>query len=310
MDLHLRDLRYFETAAELGHFGQAAEQLARSQPALTKCIQRLEEAFGSPLFEREGRGVRLTPVGEMLLGRARMLRNTAQEVVRQVQEFAEGHAGHVRIGSGPVAADHLLPEVCSLALEGGYKTTISIVVGPSWELREQLREGKIDLLIGLTIDGDPTTVSYPILEDVVVVAASGTHPVFQQPHITMESLLAYPWALPARNIPSRQWLDMVFSSQGLATPSVQIEASSIALLPRMIARTHLLSFVSRNTLDLLEGDHLQEVRLEATTLRRKLGVTVRRTGELSPAAQRIVALLRARGAAMVHAPQGRAAARE
>ena len=74
----------------------------------------------------------------------------------------------MRIGSGPVAADHLLPEVCSLALAGGHKTTISIVVGPSWELREQLREGKIDLLIGLTMDGDPSTVAYPIVEDVVV----------------------------------------------------------------------------------------------------------------------------------------------
>lgn len=298
MDLHLRDLRYFETAAELGHFGQAADQLARSQPALTKCIQRLEEAFGSPLFEREGRGVRLTPVGEMLLGRARLLRNNAEELVRQVNEFAQGQAGHVRVGSGPVAADHLLPQLCALALEGGHKTTIGIVVGPSWELREQLREGRIDLLIGLTIDGDPTTVSYPILEDVVVVAASRTHPVFREPRITMQTLLGYPWALPAPAIPSRQWLDMAFSARGLATPGVQIEASSIALLPRMIASTHLLSFVSRHTLALQGGDALREVRLKATTLRRKLGVTVRAHGELSPAAKRIVELLRSKAGAM------------
>ncbi|MCD2514260.1 LysR family transcriptional regulator [Comamonas endophytica] len=295
MDLHLRDLRYFETAAELGHFGQAADQLARSQPALTKCIQRLEEAFGSPLFVREGRGVRLTPVGEMLLGRARLLRNNAEELVRQVNEFAQGQAGHVRVGSGPVAADHLLPQLCALAMEGGHKTTIGIVVGPSWELREQLREGRIDLLIGLTIDGDPNTVSYPIVEDVVVVAASRTHPVFREPRITMQTLLGYAWALPAPNIPSRAWLDMAFSTKGLATPGVQIEASSIALLPRMIARTHLLSFVSRHTLELQGGGDLREVRLKATTLRRKLGVTVRASGELSPAARRIVELLRSRG---------------
>jgi len=298
MDLHLRDLRYFETAAELGHFGQAAEQLARSQPALTKCIQRLEDAFGSPLFERDGRGVKLTPVGEMLLGRARLLRNNAEALVRQVNEFAQGHAGHVRVGSGPVAADHLLPQLCSLALEGGHKTTIGIVVGPSWELREQLREGRIDLLVGLTMDGDPTTVSYPILEDVVVVAASRTHPVFELPRVTMQALLGYQWALPAPVIPSRQWLDMAFSTHGLATPSVQIEASSIALLPRMIARTELLSFVSRHTLELHRADGLKEVRLKATTLRRQLGVTVRASGELSPAAWRIVELLRSKGGAL------------
>ncbi|CAN5593470.1 hypothetical protein BH10PSE18_BH10PSE18_21830 [soil metagenome] len=218
MDLHLRDLRYFETAAELGHLGQAADQLARSQPALTKCIQRLEEAFGSPLFERVGRGIRLTPVGEVLLARARLLRGHAEEAMREVRGFAQGHAGHVRIGSGPVAADHLLPELCSLALADDSKTTIGIVVGPSFELRDQLREGRIDILIGLTTDGDPDFETHPIVEDVVVVAASRTHPVFAQPRVTMESLLAYAWALPGPNIPSRQWLDTSFSSAGLARP--------------------------------------------------------------------------------------------
>lgn len=295
MDLHLRDLRYFETAADLGHLGQAADQLSRSQPALTKCIQRLEEAFGSPLFERAGRGIRLTPVGEVLLARARALRSSAAEAVREVQDFAQGHAGHVRIGSGPLAADHLLPELCHLALADGQKTTIGISVGPSWELRDQLRDGRLDMLIGMTMEGDADFVSYPIVEDVVVVVANRTHPVFLQTRVTMESLLAYQWALPSPNIPSRQWLDMAFTSNGLARPSVQIEAGSIPLLPRVIAKTDLLSFVSRHTLDLQSSNTLKEVKLKATTLRRSLGVTCRREGYLSPAAARIVALLRTRG---------------
>lgn len=295
MDLHLRDLRYFETAADMGHLGHAADHLARSQPALSKCIQRLEEAFGSPLFERAGRGIRLTPVGEVLLARARMLRNSADEAMREVQDFARGHAGHVRIGSGPVAADHLLPELCSLALADGQKTTIGIVVGPSWELRDQLRDGRLDLLIGLTMEGDPDFVSYPIVEDVVVVAASRTHPVFRQARVTMESLLTHEWALPSPNIPSRQWLDMAFTLGGLARPRVQIEASSIPLLPRVIAKTDLLSFVSRHTLALPGSSTLKEVRLKGTTLRRSLGVTCRREGYLSPAAARVLTLLRTRG---------------
>ncbi len=295
MDLHLRDLRYFETAAEQGHLGRAAEQVGRSQPALTKCIQRLEQALGSPLFERAGRGIRLTPVGEVALGRARALREAAEEAMREISDFAEGHAGHVRIGSGPIAADHLLPELCSLALAEGEQTTINIVIGPSLQLRDELRQGKLDILIGLTAEGDPDLVSYPIVEDVVVVAASRDHPVFDQPRVTMESLLAYSWALPGPAIPSRQWLDMAFSANGLARPTVQIEANSIPLLPRVIANTQLLSFVSRHTLALQRTSSLKEVRLKATTLRRSLGVTCRREGYLSPAAVRVVQLLRSRG---------------
>ena len=292
MDLHLRDLRFFEIVAELGHLGRAAEQLGRTQPALTKCMQRLEQAVGGALFERAGRGIQLTPAGQVLQARARMLRNASQEALREVRDFNEGISGHVRIGSGPVAADHLLPELCSKALAGGRKITISIVIGPSWELRDRLREGQLDLLIGLTAEGDAELVSYPIVEDVVVVAASRTHPIFEKTRITPAALLQHSWALPSANIPSRQWLDQAFTSRGMSPPTVQVEAGSIPLLPRMVAKTDLLTFVSRHTLRLERSRTLKEVRLAATTLRRHLGVTCRRDGYLSPAAQQILKLLR------------------
>jgi len=298
MDLHLRDLRFFEIVADLGHMGRAAEQIGRTQPALTKCIQRLEQTVGGPLFERAGRGIQLTPAGQVLLARARMLRNIGQEALREVRDFNEGISGHVRIGSGPVAADHLLPELCSQALADGRKITISIVIGPSWELRDRLREGQLDLLIGLTAEGDGELVSYPIIEDVVVVAASQAHPIFQRPRITLASLLQHPWALPSANIPSRQWLDHAFTSRGMPPPTVQVEASSIPLLPRMVAKADLLTFVSRHTLRLERSRTLKEIRLAATTLRRHLGVTCRADGYLSPAAQQILRMLRANGPAL------------
>lgn len=54
--MDLRDLAYFEVIADLGHMGRAADKLGRTQPALTKCIQRLEELVGADLFEWTGRG--------------------------------------------------------------------------------------------------------------------------------------------------------------------------------------------------------------------------------------------------------------
>jgi DNA-binding transcriptional LysR family regulator len=302
MDLHLRDLRYFETVAELGHLGRAADQVSRSQPALTKCIQRLEESVGSALFERAGRGIRLTPVGEVLLARARQLRAASEEALREVRDFAEGAVGQVTIGSGPVAADHLLPELCRAALADMHGVKIRIVIGPSWELRDELRQGKLDLLVGLTAENDPQLASHPIVEDVVVVAAHRKHPVFLRRKLEVATLLEYGWALPSPNIPSRQWLDMVFSSRGLPAPDVQIEAGSIPLLPRMVARADLLTFLSRHSLALERSSALQEVKLEATTLRRSLGVTWRRDGYLSPAGQRVLRLLKAEGKSLFGKP--------
>jgi DNA-binding transcriptional LysR family regulator len=294
-DLHLRDLRYFETVAELGHLGRAAAQVARSQPALTKCIQRLEEVVGSPLFERAGRGIRLTPVGQALLARTRLVRSASEEALREVRDIAQGAAGRVAIGSGPIAADHLLPELCRVALAELRSVKIDIAIAPSFELREQLRQGRIDLLVGLTAQEDPSLESWPVVDDVVVVAASRQHPIFRQRGLAQADLLAWGWALPTPNIASRQWLDLAFTSRGLTAPDVRVQAGSIPLLPRMVARTELLTFVSRHTLRLERSADLKELRMPATTLRRSLGVSVRREGYLSPAAQRVLALLRERG---------------
>lgn len=295
MDLHLRDLRYFETVAELGHVGQAAAALGRSQPALTKCIQRLEQVIGSPLFERAGRGIRLTPVGEVLLARCRLLRTASEQVLREVRDFAQGSAGQVALGTGPIAADHLVPELCRAVLADAPQVRIDVAVGTSWELRAQLRQGKLDLLVGLAVDGDPDLVSHALVDDVVVVAAERKHPLFKRSRITLPSLLEYGWALPNAHIPSRQWLDLAFGARGLPAPEVRLESGSIALLPRMVAGTELLTFVSRHSLARETGAALKEVKLQATTLRRSLGVTYRKEGYLSPAAQRVLGLLRQRG---------------
>jgi DNA-binding transcriptional LysR family regulator len=71
MDVHGRDLRYFVAVAEELHFTRAAERLFVSQPALSKQIRMLERQLGAPLFERDRREVRLTPVGTALLPHAR-----------------------------------------------------------------------------------------------------------------------------------------------------------------------------------------------------------------------------------------------
>lgn len=51
--MDLRDLYYFETVADLGNLGRAGEKLHRTQPALSKCIQRLEDTLGTLLFFRK-----------------------------------------------------------------------------------------------------------------------------------------------------------------------------------------------------------------------------------------------------------------
>jgi len=293
MPIDLRDLRYFETIAELGHVRKASEQLHLSQPALSKCIRRLEEILGVPLFERAGRGIQLTAVGEVLLQQARKLNNITENSLREVSEFARGETGLVRIGCGPVMAESLMPSICELAMRYMPRVRLQITLGMNYFLRDQLRQGNLDLIFGLVPEADAEFVMRPLMDDTVVVAASRAHPLFRKRKVNIGDLLDYQWVLPIHAVASRQWLDEAFRSRGLGLPQAQIEANTIPLLLTMIAKSVLLCFVSRHTLAYqLHTPRLEELKIDATTMQRKLGLSMMH-GSLSPAVARFVDLLSA-----------------
>ena len=94
----------------------------------------------------------------------------------------------------------------------------------------------------------------------------------------------------------RQWIDNVFEAQGLPAPIVRIETNSITTLPKLIADTALLSFTStRNLHPLRLGSQLDRLMIDETTMRRPLGFVTRRDGYLSPAALRVIKLLKTKG---------------
>jgi DNA-binding transcriptional LysR family regulator len=294
--MDLRDLAYFEAIADLGHMGKAAEKLGRTQPALTKCIQRLEEVVGADLFERTGRGIALTRVGEVLLARARRIREAMDESLREVTDFAAGSAGQVRIGCGATMGEYLLPQICRAIIADATGVGIEIQIGMSGVVRTALRERDLDLVIGpiLPTDADEFVHEAFGMDDVVVVAAKD-HPLCGRP-LTIEDLVASKWVLPAHSVAMRQWIDNVFEAHGLPAPVVQIETNSITTLPKLIADTALLSFTStRNLHPLRLGSQLERLMIDATTMRRPLGFVTRRDGYLSPAALRAIELLRTKG---------------
>lgn len=294
--MDLRDLTYFETIAELGHLGRAAEKLNRSQPALTKSIQRLEESFGTKLFQRDGRRIKLTPVGELLQARGKELQQSIAQTQREVRDFASGMVGNIRVGCAATMAEYLMPKLTSALLQRTPDVTFKLVIGQDDLLRESLRSGQLDMIICALAPDSEGVTSFTVLEDEAVVIASKQHPIFKNKPLQMSDLCAFRWVLPPVSVSSRKWLDATFAANGLPLPTVQIEANSISLLPNLIAQSNLLSFVARESLEFGKTmQHLREVPLEQTTMKRTIGVTLRSGGYLSPAAQGMLQMLRDNG---------------
>lgn len=288
--MDLRDLRYFETIAELQHLGRASARLHRTQPALTSSIRRLEADCGAALFERSGRGIRLTEAGKVLLKWAQRMRFDVEDAKRELQSIGAGLAGHVRIGIVPTAAQFLLPAVARQLLREAPDVTLRTVVGLIDSLKPQLRAGELDLMVGTESAAEDGWVSNALAEDIIVVAASARHPVFRS-GMTLRNLADHSWALQPPGAPTRDWLDHAFDRQGLPRPRVQVETTMLLMLPTLIVQTGLLSFISRHH---LEGKAripgLKEVPVKGAAMRRRLVVTYRANSFLSPAARRLLQL--------------------
>ena len=291
--MDLRDLRYFETVAGLEHVGQASVQLHRTQPAITSAIRRLEEDCGVPLFERAGRGIRLTAAGRVLLKWARRIRFDADDAKREMASLGKGLSGNVRIGIVPTAAQFLLPPVARQLLTEAPEVTLRTVVGLIDTLKPLLRAGEIDLMVGTESPDEDGFVSQVLAEDPIVVAASVRHELFRGVP-TLKDLVAYRWALQPPGAPTRDWLDHAFDRRHLPRPRVQVESTMLLMLPTLIAETGLLSFISRHHVaGKQRGAQLREVPIKELTMRRRLVVTHRASSYVSPAADRLIALFAA-----------------
>ena len=97
--MNLSHLRYFVKLAELQHYAQAARDLYITQPSLTHAIKALEAELGVPLFQRQGRGVRLTRFGSEF---NECVMRGLQEIDRGVElarEYNDGMTGSINVGA-------------------------------------------------------------------------------------------------------------------------------------------------------------------------------------------------------------------
>src|SRR5690349_12115287 len=111
--MELQQLKYFQTVARLQHFTRAAEELYISQPSLSRSIARLEEELGAPLFDREGRQVRLNRLGQTFLKRVERVFNELEVGQRELQDLIGPEKGLVAVAFLHTVGVRLLPLLLS-----------------------------------------------------------------------------------------------------------------------------------------------------------------------------------------------------
>ena len=143
LDLDL--VRTFVTIASVGNFTRAAETLRRQQSTISLQVQRLEDALGQKLIDRNPRSVRLTSEGETFLAYARRLLDLNDEVVARVNE-PHMH-GVVRLGTPEDFATRHLPGVLARFAQAYPAVALEVTCDLTLNLLERFRKGAFDLAL-------------------------------------------------------------------------------------------------------------------------------------------------------------------
>ena len=232
-NITLRQLRYFQSLARHGHFGQAAEASAVSQPALSVQIKELEERLGCALFEREPRAVRLTGLGAELLERAQGILQAVDELENLARAARGRLSGALRIGVIPTIAPYLLPGLLKRLAQSHPTLDIRMRETMTSTLLTELGQGALDLAILALPVSQPGLVEAPLFDERFVLI---------RPEAEASQPVPDPASLSARRLllleEGHCFRDQALSFCGLsAAPGARqktLDGSSLTTLVRMV----------------------------------------------------------------------------
>lgn len=189
-------LPHFVSVAETGSLTAASRAHAITQPALSRKMRQLEAGLGAALFRRHARGMTLTPAGEILLRRARLVQIETQRAVDEIELLAGAGKGRIALSAGPYWCLAVLPQIVadvSLAYPG---FTFDIRLSGARPEADAVASGDIDLYCGgLDVTycrGLGLEVVQAAALDYLVFAPAG-HPLAAREAIDLGTLAAHPW---------------------------------------------------------------------------------------------------------------------
>lgn len=235
--MNLDHLRYFEAIARWEHYGRAAEALHVSQPNLTYAVAQLERELGVPLFEKNGRNVRLTRYGKSFLHAVTQSLQTLDGSVRALQELGAG-GGLVLLGGIRKLASQTAPALMRQFLEQPSNENVRFELhtesGFSGDLLKAVEEEQLDMAF-VSHPADPTRfecVSFQ--QSPFVLVTPKNHPLAQKSSVTLRETLPYPYVFFSPKGGLRCAIDELFREID-AAPQIAYETEEDTVVAGMAA---------------------------------------------------------------------------
>lgn len=201
--MEFRQIRYFQRVAAELSFTRAAEALHMAQPPLSRQIKMLEEEIGVELFERVGRGIRLTEAGRYFLDQTDLMLQKLSETVEATQRVGRREKRRVGLGFVPSVLYGYMPGFIRQLRGLDPNIEISLVEMITLQQFEALKTGRIDIGIGRILLSDPEIERLVLWEERLIIALPKEHRLADCAALSLEQIIAERLILyPGRPRPS------------------------------------------------------------------------------------------------------------
>lgn len=281
--MNLLHLRYFVELAGIQHYTRAAEKLCITQPSLSHAMAQLETELGVPLFEKNGRGVVLTPYGKQFLSCAQQTLLTLDEGVEELRRVGRGE-GLIRLGLLRTLGIEFVPKLAERFLKENPDKNIrfSFSTGATGELLEGLAARKYDMVFASRPPVEMNLTAIPVSQQDLVLIVPKKHPLASQHVIDLADTLPYPQVCFLKGSGMRDVVDGLFEKIG-ASPEIAIETQEDQVVAGLVAHDFGIAVVPY--MDLLLRLDVQILQIARPSWKREFYLVHDSRAYLSPAAR-------------------------
>lgn len=245
-NMDINDAKAFVTVVDCGSVSRAANELHLTQPAITRRVQRFEQAVGTPLIDRRRRPFALTETGRAAMERCRRLISTAEEL-RALSQDDQLPSREIRIGVAHALSDTAMSHPVDRLREDYPSVALRLHTGWSRELLARVRSGALDAAVILLPDGEelrpPLTGEELADERLSVVSSRGGRWSGE----SIRDFEGTTWVLCPEGCAARSALQRELTTAGLPL-RVSVETFNYELQLDLVARSRGLGLVPERLL--------------------------------------------------------------
>ncbi len=160
--MNFRQLQAFQEVMRTGSVTKAAQNLGRTQPAISSLIVGLEQSVGYNLFDRQGGRLHPVPEAHYLLSETDVVLERLTNLERTMKDIGSQASGHLTIACMPIYSETLMPGAISRFAESRKDVTFSLTSQSSEQVYERVASQQFDL--GLA----EASISNPLVEEEIV----------------------------------------------------------------------------------------------------------------------------------------------